>query len=633
MDSGRTGGFSVPKLFSLLFLSFNMHNSIQVLFAFIRRPIEKGEESQLEKEFISNKINPMHSPANPPGESRRIVMLYRSIRTVTLICLCGVLIVRITGGGTIEIGEISWKFHSTDNAAIVLAFLLTLQGILLLKYPRLRRFSCGMINSLLNIKRRHRIVWFAASGYFLFFTFVAVHEHMVFRTNGFDLGIFDNVLWNRIHTGRYFNSLEKTNQFAIHFFPILEPISLLYRFFPTPIMLLVLQTAALSLGAPALYKIGINITKNESAGLLIAVLYLFYQPVRNVNLFDFHPVALTTGGLLWAFAFLIRGMIKRYWICIILVLMCKEIAAPTVTFLGLFLVLKGLSRKAGFQTAILGGAVSLFLALVYFPLMNPEGSPHMHHYSHLGSGFGEIIINMIRKPAMVADTLLTVPKLHYLIKIFGPVLFLPFAAPASLLPAAPTLFQNLLSARPETFSIYFQYTATITPFVFISAFYGYARVTRFFEKTDMKRDRIRLTAGFALALSFLYFLDRPPIWLIRQYPMSSRIRTGHELHELVPPRVPVSAQSGLIPHLSGRRIIRQFPDIDKAEYIVLDLYSNTWPLTENEYLEKVAELTNDSRFKKIADVDGHLIFRKKQQDKRIRRDKKRSCLFVLRFIS
>ena len=58
--------------------------------------------------------------------------------------------------------------------------------------------------------------------------------------------------------------------------------------------------------------------------------------------------------------------------------------------------------------------------------------------------------------------------LAYLIKIYLPAGFLAFFDPSFFL-NVPALVQNLVSRNDSTRSIFFQYTATLTPFVFISA--------------------------------------------------------------------------------------------------------------------------------------------------------------------
>jgi len=82
----------------------------------------------------------------------------------------------------------------------------------------------------------------------------AVLRFDVFKATAFDLGNMDQVLWNTIH-GRWFQFTNQAvdwygppTRLALHFEPILLPLSLLYTFGSDPRILLVLQTLGARLG-------------------------------------------------------------------------------------------------------------------------------------------------------------------------------------------------------------------------------------------------------------------------------------------------------------------------------------------------------------------------------------------------
>src|SRR6266568_6083426 len=83
----------------------------------------------------------------------------------------------------------------------------------------------------------------------------AVLRYDTFKATAFDLGNMDQVLWNTIH-GRFFQFTNQAadwygppTRLAIHFEPIILPLSLLYLFHADPRILLVFQTLALTSGA------------------------------------------------------------------------------------------------------------------------------------------------------------------------------------------------------------------------------------------------------------------------------------------------------------------------------------------------------------------------------------------------
>src|SRR6266566_3256234 len=83
----------------------------------------------------------------------------------------------------------------------------------------------------------------------------AILRYDTFKATAFDLGNMDQVLWNTIH-GRLFQFTNQAidwygppTRLALHFEPIILPLSLLYAFGADPRILLVFQTIVLALGA------------------------------------------------------------------------------------------------------------------------------------------------------------------------------------------------------------------------------------------------------------------------------------------------------------------------------------------------------------------------------------------------
>ena len=101
----------------------------------------------------------------------------------------------------------------------------------------------------------------AALVYIVYFSIFLTTKQDAFKTNGEDLGIMDQAIWNLLHGSMLHqticNALTDTNcyglngvpRFAIHFEPILFPISLLYLIWPDPKALMILQVLVVASGA------------------------------------------------------------------------------------------------------------------------------------------------------------------------------------------------------------------------------------------------------------------------------------------------------------------------------------------------------------------------------------------------
>src|SRR5258708_13731727 len=146
------------------------------------------------------------------------------------------------------------------------------------------------------------------AGYFIFFRTSLQDAYL---TNAEDLGMMDQAIWSTLHGHLLHqticNIVSDTNcytpagisRLAIHFEPMLFPVSLLYSICPGPKTLQVLQTLSLASGAyPAfgLARLRLRIEVSTSA---IALLYLLYPAHQNSLIFHFHAVTFTSALLLF----------------------------------------------------------------------------------------------------------------------------------------------------------------------------------------------------------------------------------------------------------------------------------------------------------------------------------------------
>ena len=147
--------------------------------------------------------------------------------------------------------------------------------------------------------------------FIVYFSWLAIARHQMFRSSAMDLGYTTQVVWNTLH-GRPFEfstyqnapidlPLEKfkrtDNLLGFHVELLLAPISLLYLIFPDPITLLVLQVVVVGLGALPTFWIARKRLESEWAGLAFAAVYLLAPALNGAILSDFHAVTLDVDPL------------------------------------------------------------------------------------------------------------------------------------------------------------------------------------------------------------------------------------------------------------------------------------------------------------------------------------------------
>src|SRR5947209_11791236 len=137
--------------------------------------------------------------------------------------------------------------------------------------------------------------------YMMDMSYQTILRYETFKADAFDLGNMDQVFWNTIH-GRFFQFTNQAidwygppTRLAIHFEPIILPLSLLYAFHADPHILLVFQTLALLTGALPVFLLTRKYLPEWSLlAPCMVIAYLLSPALLGLNLFDFHPVSLAT---------------------------------------------------------------------------------------------------------------------------------------------------------------------------------------------------------------------------------------------------------------------------------------------------------------------------------------------------
>ena len=312
----------------------------------------------------------------------------------------------------------------------------------------------------------------------------AVLRYDTFKATAFDLGNMDQVIWNTIH-GRWFQFTNQATDYygpptrlAVHFEPIILPLSLLYLFYADPRILLVFQTLVLVSGAlPVFLLTRKYLPEWPILAALMVVAYLLSPALLGLNIFDFHPISLATPLLLYAMLALDHKRYGWFVLACILAAMCKEDVPLTIAVLGLFLIWKYKLPRLGI-TLTIGGLLWAFIGFSIISHFYP-GAQHnnfWYRYQALGSSPGEAIVNLIIHPWLFFTTFITLNRLYYLASLFRSTGFLSLLAPEWLLLALPGLAINLLSTDSLSYSGVYHYNASIIPFVMLSAIHGTRRL-------------------------------------------------------------------------------------------------------------------------------------------------------------
>jgi uncharacterized membrane protein len=390
--------------------------------------------------------------------------------------------------------------------------------------------------------------------YLVIVGWMVLSRHRQFGSYAYDLGIYDQALWLISRGYRPYVTVRELHILGDHFTPILYPLAMLYRMPQPTANLLLFQTAALALGAWPLYRIGRRMPGSPGVGLLAAATYLLYPPLRGVNLFDFHPIALATPGVLFALDFAAERRMRPFLLACIWTLLCKQEAAAVVACLGLWYAARWKQPNA--LILMVGGAAWFFTALrVQAHFAGMDQSSYVELYSHLGDTPVEIMRMFLLTPWVPLLSLDAKETLSYLLLLLAPVALLPLRTPGLIWLLAFPLALNLFSNRYYMRQIHFQYTALLTPVLLAAATVALTRV-------PPRLPRHLAAAAWTLC-TLLAALTVIPIeqrsTLNSTFSVEDAALTQAILAD-IPAHASVCATQNLVPHLAQRRRIYMFPN-------------------------------------------------------------------------
>ena len=314
------------------------------------------------------------------------------------------------------------------------------------------------------------------------FAALSVLRHEAFVTGRFDLGNMVQAVWSTAHGDPLrMTSLhgDQISRLAAHVDPILVLFAPLWWLWPSPNMLLVVQAAVIALGAIPVFLLARKHLASPRAGLGFALAYLLYPATGWLTLNEFHPVALATPLLLFAFWYLDEDRLLPFAVFALAASACKEEIALVVAGFGIWYAVAHRSWVAGSAIALAGFAWAAVAIGVVIPHYNAGAESDFYgRYNEVGGSASGILKTTFTHPLRIAEAALSGRDLHYLLDLVAPLAALSLLAPLVLVAALPELAINLLSSTTTQTSIHFHYTAGLIPALMIAAIFGAKRLSR-----------------------------------------------------------------------------------------------------------------------------------------------------------
>lgn len=427
--------------------------------------------------------------------------------------------------------------------------------------------------------------WLAGLGASLTFFFLAWIRYASFRSTAYDLGFFDQVVWNAAQGHGLSSSFLSYSFFGQHFEPALLLFVPFYAFHATPLWLLLGQSLALGLAVVPLFALALQFFARRSAWLIV-IAYLLQLAVSRTVAFDFHTEALATPFVFLALLGLQLHRPKLFLVAALVPLLCKEDGALLSLALGLFAFFLFRKRTALFLSAVALALGALVLLVIMPAYRGGRAGDLIGRYQYLGASPGEVLLHAVTQPGVVISHLAASGALPALAMALIGLGLLPLRRPGLLLIAVIPLAPALLSGDQGQATLAFHYGIGGVPLLLVGALLGLRRLA--------EQNRLAIAAGVLVVGAVAVFIALSPLPATVRSDLPDLSRSGdvEAVLDAIPASASVSASTSLVPHLAERRTIDELPcGVGNAAWIAVDQRrSPSSQSTDHGYAVTVARL-------------------------------------------
>jgi uncharacterized membrane protein len=394
-------------------------------------------------------------------------------------------------------------------------------------------------------------------------------NHHRLNTAAFDLGIYDNLMWNAMH-GHPFRSPvlfgpAGGNYIAGHAEFAMMLFVPLYALHPGPEMLLVLQAFAFGMAAVPLYLFAATQLPRSTAAVL-AFGYLLFAPLHGPNFYDFHWLPIAMFFHFWLYYAIAK---RKTWLIVVNVLILfaiREDVAVGIAVLGLFLLFTRLRPALGLALAVAAGVWFGIDRFVIMPLAGQWWFQNVYNdlFADGEATYVGVIKTILTNPVYFFSTLLKDTKVAYALHMLAPVAFLPLRRLATAIFIIPGAFFTLMTSNyAPVLMIQFQYTSHWIPYLFLAVVIGLVLIER--ERGELARRAAVATIALALgahSYAFGGLLQHERFqggFSGISFEMSAlekqRYQDLRALIAMIPRTASVAATEQEVPHVSTREVI------------------------------------------------------------------------------
>ena len=451
------------------------------------------------------------------------------------------------------------------------------------------------------IPRRHRVLGAMIAAFATAYALVGLFKHWHFDSSAYDLGIFDQVIWQLSRFEAPISSIKGFNIFGDHFHPIIALLAPIYWIAPRVEALIVAQSVLLALSILPVFAFA---RRRLSGGrsYAIAVVYGLFWGIQRTAWFDFHELAFAPLLIGIAINALDTQRWRVLWLACGALCLVKEDMIPLVAGIGGWMFLFS-DRRQGLYLGVASLVLFPLVLLIVIPWFG--GAPW---------AYGSVFARFLTAPWM-APILVTTPpeKMMTVVLWLAPFMFLPLGSRWSLL-AVVVALERLGSDAPDHWGHGGHYSAPFAPILAAAAADTLARIQSAVDGARHRRWLVPALLTLMVVASATLPGHQPVLRLFaaKHYRERPHLPTARDALALIPPAASVVAHNPIVPHLSHRDRVYMLEDRAPAADFVIAASSqlSPWPASRAEDVERWVEARRQAGYQEIFAKDGWVVLKK-----------------------
>ena len=383
------------------------------------------------------------------------------------------------------------------------------------------------------------IVWLFVLS--ILYSLLSIIKHMHFQSGGFDLGIFDQAVWQYSKFLEPYSTIKEMLILGDHLTLTLPLLAPLFYIWDDVRMLLIFQAFWLTFASVAVYKLCQIRKFSPFVSLILTIIYSLFYSIQFTVFFDFHPVIIAAGLFPWLAYFIEVKNKKLLIITTTFILLTQENMGIAVISLAVIYLFKKEHRKIAFGL-ILTGIIYSIIALATISRFSTIGYEYKPKIESNPAG---IVASLFDKEEKLQSW-------GYTLSSFS---FLPLLYPPSLLSITIDFSQYYATgpAFSRMWSPFTHHRVLLSTFVLLGAL----EALLIFKKRKTVDIRILTILLLISALFQQYYFHFPLNKLSKAdfWKSEDWMNDNRNMIASIPKKTSLATQQNLVPHLSHRKEI------------------------------------------------------------------------------